>query len=443
MNISSVTDIIDLRDSVEFFRLDANRKLDPSRRGKLGQFMTPPPVAKFMASLFKQTPQNMSLLDPGAGVGSLTAAFVQKILENKDRPKHLKLSAFEIEPVMQPYLQESFRSFEMSSNQNGIGLTGSISPVDFIEWGVGSISQSDDLLADEAMERYSHCIINPPYKKIRNDSPHRAMLRDVGMETSNLYTAFMTIAIKLLADGGELVAIVPRSFCNGVYFKPFRKFLLEQMSIEHLHVFDSRKSTFKDDDVLQENIIFHAVKGKKQGKVTITSCSDIDFGDMTEREVTFDKVVNPNNLDQVIHIATSDRDQLVVDGMAAMNCTMKEAGLEVCTGPVVDFRLRDDIQQQHSDGMCPLIYPGHFEANEVTWPKPKGKKPNAIACSEKSERWLMDNGCYVLTKGSVPRKKKGEWSRLSIRQKKCRGLRSALKTTSMSFINTSKVLILM
>jgi len=34
-------------------------------------------------------------------------------------------------------------------------------------------------------------------------------------ETSNLYTAFLAIAIKLLEPGGELVAITPRSFCNG------------------------------------------------------------------------------------------------------------------------------------------------------------------------------------------------------------------------------------
>ena len=41
-----------LVDSVEFFRLDANRKLDPDRRADLGQFMTPPATARLMASIF-------------------------------------------------------------------------------------------------------------------------------------------------------------------------------------------------------------------------------------------------------------------------------------------------------------------------------------------------------------------------------------------------------
>jgi len=34
------------------YRLEASRKLDPQRRSALGQFMTPEPVARFMASLF-------------------------------------------------------------------------------------------------------------------------------------------------------------------------------------------------------------------------------------------------------------------------------------------------------------------------------------------------------------------------------------------------------
>jgi hypothetical protein len=33
------------------------------------------------------------------------------------------------------------------------------------------------------------------------------------------------------------------------------------MTIEHIHVFEFRNKAFKNNDVLQENIIFHATKG--------------------------------------------------------------------------------------------------------------------------------------------------------------------------------------
>lgn len=95
-------------------------------------------------------------------------------------------------------------------------------------------------------------ILNPPYHKIRSDSDARHALRRIGVETSNLYTAFLALAIELLEPGGELVAITPRSFCNGPYFRPFRERLLAAMSLSRIHVFERRDKAFRDDAVLRD-----------------------------------------------------------------------------------------------------------------------------------------------------------------------------------------------
>ncbi len=52
------------------------------RQGELGQFLTPAPVADFMASLFGPFPRVVRLLDAGAGSGSLTSALVSRLCEN-------------------------------------------------------------------------------------------------------------------------------------------------------------------------------------------------------------------------------------------------------------------------------------------------------------------------------------------------------------------------
>jgi adenine-specific DNA-methyltransferase len=83
---------------------------------------------------------------------------------------------------------------------------------------------------------YSHAILNPPYKKIGASSEYRLLLRGFGIETVNLYTAFLGLAVALTKEGGEIVAIVPRSFCNGAYFRPFREWLLKNVAIRHIHV---------------------------------------------------------------------------------------------------------------------------------------------------------------------------------------------------------------
>lgn len=384
-----------IMERVDLYRLEANDKLDSKKRSNLGQYMTPAKVASFMSTLFDLTQfEKISLLDPGAGVGSLTAAFVDEILQRKPCLDSLSVGAYEIEPQLTGYLKSTLKECQIKCSDHNVTFSGDVCEIDFIEHGVNILGE----LGLYGNPNYTHCIMNPPYKKIRNSSIYRSLLRRADIETGNLYSAFLAIAIKLLVDGGELVAIVPRSFCNGPYFKPFRLLLLREMSLRHLHVFESRSRTFKDDAVLQENIIFHAIKGGEKSNVVITSCDDATFEGMTHREVNFEKVVNPHDPDKFIHIAASEFDQSVVDHISVFSESLSDIEIEVSTGPVVDFRLRSDIQKEPDEKSLPLIYPCHFQDGFVSWPQKNCKKPNSIFESDKSRRWLMQNGWYVLTK---------------------------------------------
>jgi adenine-specific DNA-methyltransferase len=59
---------------IEERRQRTGKALDPVRRSELGQFFTPSEVAAFIADMLDVTDRPARLLDPGAGVGSLTAA---------------------------------------------------------------------------------------------------------------------------------------------------------------------------------------------------------------------------------------------------------------------------------------------------------------------------------------------------------------------------------
>ena len=52
---------------IDELRHEANAKLDPKRKGALGQFMTPFKIAEFMASLFTRKTIAV-LLDAGADI---------------------------------------------------------------------------------------------------------------------------------------------------------------------------------------------------------------------------------------------------------------------------------------------------------------------------------------------------------------------------------------
>jgi adenine-specific DNA-methyltransferase len=218
------------------------------------------------------------------------------------------------------------------------------------------------------------------------------------VETSNLYTAFLAIAIKLLEPGGELVAITPRSFCNGPYFKPFRTLFLNTMTLRRIHVFKERDQAFKEDEVLQENIIFHAIKGAAHDNVTISVSRGLDIADMSIQEVPYTTVVKPGDPDCFIHIATNAINRNLVERIGKFRHSLDELGIQVSTGPVVDFRLKECLCASPRHGTVPLIYPTHFQHNFIIWPKSDSRKPNAILDTESSHKWLMPNGYYTVVR---------------------------------------------
>lgn len=394
-------------DTSEFYRLDAAHKLDPRRRSDLGQYMTPAPIARFMASLFADVSDDIRLLDPGAGVGSLTAAAVERFCAATDKPRSVSLVAYEIEPVLTVYLRNTLEEAASQCGRSQINADIGLHEEDFIlshEWG----DQPDIFAPASADNGFSHVILNPPYKKISSDSEHRSALRRAGIETSNLYTAFMFLAAQRLREGGEMVAIVPRSFCNGPYFKPFREQFFAMMGLRRIHVFEKRNSAFRGDEVLQENIILHAVKGERPSQVTISTSHGGDFHidrdgecvaeDMTLRTIPYESVIRRDDPDRFVHIAANELEQGIVDRMAHFTARLADIGVEVSTGPVVDFRLKNDLRAQPEAGTVPLLYPAHFQNAALTWPKVM-KKPNAIRVSPDSRRWLWENkGHFVVTK---------------------------------------------
>lgn len=391
-----------LLQNTDAIRVKANATLNPTQKSSLGQFFTPAPIGLFMASLFNEIIGDVSLLDPGCGPGSLSAAFTEEAIRRSSALNSLLINAVDIDCSIEPFIQKTLNLCSSEASMAEFKLTTRFLLEDYV------LNSSHSLSSFDKTEQYTHCIINPPYKKITSSSAHRKALRAAGIETVNLYAGFVALAIQQLQQGGELVAIIPRSFCNGPYYQSFRELVLKETAIQHIHIFDSRNSAFSDDSVLQENIILHLIKGGQQGDVTITSSPIADFhidhgsstvtaSDMTTRTVTFNHIVNPNDHEKFIHIAANERDQAIIDRLSFFTSTLESLGVQVSTGPVVDFRLKEDLRQELEKGAVPLLYPTHLN-DGIYWPK-ESKKPNAISVSERSKPYLWEHrGHFVVVR---------------------------------------------
>ena len=203
-------------------------------------------------------------------------------------------------------------------------------------------------------------------------------MRSVGIETSNLYSAFVWLALELLEDGGELVAITPRSFMNGAYFRPFRRALTGKFAFRRIHVYDFRDAAFAGEAVLQENVIFHGIHQGTRGRVRITtSYGPFDEG-LAERTVDQSELVLPDDPACVLHVVPDGIDARIAEQMRALPRTLADHGVGVSTGRVGGFRAQDRLRAEAAAGDAPFIMPRQFAQGFVAWPKAAGSKPKRL-----------------------------------------------------------------
>ena len=392
-----------LLDRLDLERLEISNRIavDPQRRAGLGQFFTPASVARFMAAMLRvpEPPRELRLLDAGGGSGMLTAAVVAEICARpiSTRPEALSATVWEIDERLVADLARTFEHCRGVCDAAGIRFTGSLRQENFV-LAAARLVNNGDLFRVHDDPRFHAAILNPPYRKLHSESAERGVMRSAGIETSNLYSAFVWLALELLEDGGELVAITPRSFMNGAYFRPFRRALTREFAFRRVHVYDARDVAFAGDAVLQENVIFHGIRRGTRERVRITtSYGPVDEG-LAERTIDQTELFLPDDPACVLHVVPDRVDAQIAEQMRALPHTLAGHGVGVSTGRVVGFRAQDRLRVEAGAGDAPLIMPRHFARGFVAWPQPAGSKPNALAVSGPHDDLLLPAGWYVLVR---------------------------------------------
>ena len=388
-NVSNYTDIV---------RLNINNKLH-KKKSKLEQYFSSAVLSKLMASMMNYNNNEIRILDPGAGVGSLFVACVDEIINHGLKPKKIDITAYEIDNSLYSYLNDSLKQCKALCEKNKIQFSSKIVKKDFIK---DIILQ----LKDDKKKLYIHIIINPPYKKINYFSKVYQILKKANIQSVNLYNAFITLSVKVLQENGEMVFISPRSFCNGPYFQSFREKFLELMATRRIHIFSSRTSSFHNDGVLQENIIIHSIKTKKSFKnILISSNSGPNDENMIIKQVKKESVVNPKDSQYFIHIVPDEIGAQISNKIRQLKSTLKYLNIDVSTGKVVDFRIREALRHNLKNNTVPLIHPFNLLNGGIKFPV-QTKKENYIEITSKSKNLLVKNGNYVLVKRFTTKEEK-------------------------------------
>ena len=75
------------------------------------------------------------MLDPGAGAGTLFAAFAARILARGAGLRSLSITAYELDPALRPFLERSARAVRRASEACQVPCDIELKQEDFVEWG--------------------------------------------------------------------------------------------------------------------------------------------------------------------------------------------------------------------------------------------------------------------------------------------------------------------
>ncbi len=361
-----------------------------------GQFLTPPPVARYMAQQIGPIHDGGRLLEPAIGSGVLVCAVIEQLIAARqplERRLNLWIDAYETDRELYNLARQVLTTASEEADREGITLHWQIYHDDFV---LACLPETQPTLFASGAEcqkpvrntSFDYIISNPPYFKLNHDD--RLVKAAAGKLTghTNIYTLFMALSARLLVPKGKACFITPRSFCSGVYFSSFRKELLQDVTPLSVYLFRSRDEIFQNDSVLQENVIFTYEKSPQRnslqyraGSINIlTSKDDQNLHTASlSRQVAFRHFLKQHDGQFRFRLPTGMLDEQILDAVDRWEGSLEFYGLQVSTGPVVAFRaqhLLRGIPPTHDT--VPLLWMQNVKPHEVRWPLQDLDKPQTI-----------------------------------------------------------------
>lgn len=370
-----------------------------------GLYLTPVPVADFMAARITSKAARVRVLDPGAGAGVLCCSAIESLASRDPRLEHIEVVAFEIDRDLIAPLQAVLTYLvDWARRSCDLKVAVRVEAGDFILANAEGLGADNDLFATSPQAPdFDVVISNPPYFKISKSDPRALAASAVVHGQPNIYALFMAVSATLLRDGGSFVFIVPRSFASGPYFRRFRSVFFDQVRPAEIHLFESRRAAFRRDDVLQESVIF---TGRRESgwhrrdavsSIAISASAGVDdlsHGD--RRTVPIAKILDITSRDRILRLSPDKKVDEIITLVDSWPNTLQTLGLNISTGRVVPFRAKSLIRKNGTVPAThvPLLWMNHVRAMRTTWPLHR-HKPEYIAQSGAGSL-LLPNRNYVL-----------------------------------------------
>lgn len=312
------------------------------KKQALGQFFTPPETARLMAKFYslREEQKHIRILDPGTGTGLLSCALAEKIAKENKSVRSIELICYEIDDEVISFTKLSLDHLKNWILNYGIKLEYELHHKDFVEDNKNVLHENyiHDGPKDEKL--YNIIISNPPFFKLSKEDARHSLVSHLIAGQINIYSVFIFIASKMLKENGEMIFLIPRSFCAGNFFGQFRERLLSFIKFEHIHLFGSGAKIFKYNSVLSETVIVHARQSSLEEKGSYKISTSFSEKNTGEADFRYSFLFDPK--ENIIPLPSCASEAELFETIRSWKGSLKKRDIQVNTGQVVLSKLSSD-----------------------------------------------------------------------------------------------------
>lgn len=252
-------------DDLECIRQKLQYELDGAKtqaeRNVMGQFATPPALAKEIATFAKKNipaRSKVRFLDPAIGTGSFFSALLSTLPSGRfDQALGYEIDAHYGRPAKKLWAK----------------------------------TQLDYQLADFTYqtppgerEKYNLVICNPPYVRHHHLNDQKNRLQEKALAAANmklsglsgLYCYFVALAHPWMKKNGTAIWLLPSEFMDVNYGEAVKEYLLNEVTLLQIHRFDPKDVQFDDALVSSVIVLFKNTKPEENHRVSFTFSGSLE-----------------------------------------------------------------------------------------------------------------------------------------------------------------------
>lgn len=329
------------------------REKSASDHVRLGRFFTKKESAALMAGMFEfeETRPILSILDPGAGTGILSAALLEAVCRGRAATE-IRLVCYENGAAYLPMLKNNLeRLRKRCRREYGVRLIYEVREENFL------------LSAMREDELYDCIIMNPPRELADKASPEAMGARDLlTTPTVDLAYLFLAAAAMRLSDEGQMSVMLPIAFASGVSLTRLRRTLFSECRVTAMHLFTSPKG-------LKKQFVLGLRRTEDEGgRIRIAASPDSGTPEKLVRlpSLEYDFAVRRDG--EGLLLIGEAEDLRVLELLGRFPCSFSSFGLRMKTGLTLPSRYPDLLLDAPARGAVPLIHPRSIRGGRVIFP---------------------------------------------------------------------------